>query len=461
MNTNQHTRRHFLRASGITLGLPWLEAFAGAAPSQTPPKRFCAIYFPYGVSLPGEQHEHAKWNWFPSQTGRDFQFSESLKHLAPLRDQVSILGGLHHPHMAGGGGHDSGDTFLTGAALRNGNLKNSISLDQVMAKQLGGDTRFSSLVLSTDGGVGIPTRSNTLSYSEDGQPIPSLNRPAFIFERLFGLNKDSIEAQRKGFAVTGSHLDLLLDEARALNAKLGKADQEKLDQYLTSVRQVEQQVQRSADWLDVPKPQVNASGLTLDADDNTPKELIRTMLDLLVLAFQTDATRVATFSSGTEGQGLPIPELGISQSRHELSHHNGDPGHMEKLTQSDTFAVEQFSYFLTRLAETKDLDGRPLLDTTMALFGSGMAYGHSHGNANLPLVLAGGASCGLKHGSHVDLNQGHFAGYRLDDPREHYRLCGRPANSDAHMSNLLLTMAQKMGVETDRFGDSTRDLELG
>lgn len=134
---------------------------------------------------------------------------------------------------------------------------------------------------------------------------------------------------------------------------------------------------------------------------------------------------------------------------------------MEKLTQSDTFAVEQFGYFLSRLAETKDLDGRPLLDTTMALFGSGMAYGHSHGNANLPLVLAGGSGLGVKHGRHLDLNQGHFDGYQLDDPGQHYQLCGRPANSEAHLSNLLLSMAQKMGVETDRFGDSNRDLELG
>jgi len=134
---------------------------------------------------------------------------------------------------------------------------------------------------------------------------------------------------------------------------------------------------------------------------------------------------------------------------------------MENLTRSDRFAIEQFSYFLTRLSETKDLDGRPLLDTTMALFGSGMAYGHSHGNANLPLVLAGGTELGLKHGRHVDLNEGHFDGYQLDDPGKHYRLCSRPANSEAHMSNLLLTMAQKMGVESDDFGDSNRTLDLG
>ena len=190
-------------------------------------------------------------------------------------------------------------------------------------------------------------------------------------------------------------------------------------------------------------------------------EYFRTVYDLIVLAFQTDATRVATFSSGIEGQGLPIPELGISQSRHELSHHNGDPGHMSKLTQSDTFSIEQFGYFLKRLKATPDADGKPLLETTMALFGSGMAYGHSHGNANLPLVLAGGAACGIVHGRHIDLNQGHFNGYQLDEPGQHYRLCSRPANARAHMSNLLLTMAQKMGVESETFGDSNGELSLG
>ena len=236
------------------------------------------------------------------------------------------------------------------------------------------------------------------------------------------------------------------------------------NQYLTAVRETEIRTERADAWLDIPRPEIadaDRKRTNRDVPQTQAGEYFRTIYDLIVLAFQTDATRVATFSSGMEGQGLPIPELGISQSRHELSHHNGDPGHMEKLTQSDTFAVEQFSYFLTRLAETKDLDGRPLLDTTMALFGSGMAYGHSHGNANLPLVLAGGSGCGLKHGSHLDLNQGHFDGYQLDDPGQHYRLCSRPANSDAHMSNLLLMMAQKMGVETDRFGDSNRELELG
>ena len=180
----------------------------------------------------------------------------------------------------------------------------------------------------------------------------------------------------------------------------------------------------------------------------------------MVLAFQTDVTRVATFSLGGEGQAIAIPEIGITESRHQLSHHGGDEGYIEKLTNYDTFAIEQFSYFLSRLEATKDVNGKPLLGSTMALFGSGMSYGHSHGNANLPLVLAGGSDLGLNHGGHLDFNQGHFKGYRLDNPGEHYGLCSRPANADAHMSNLLLLMAQRMGVETDTFADSNKVIEV-
>ena len=433
MNT---TRRNFLRASGITLALPWLESFASAAPSQAPPKRFCAIYFPYGVSTPNEKHEHAKWNWFPSQTGRDFQFSESLKSLSPHRDQVSVLGGLHHPRMAGGGGHDSADTFLTAASLGKGSLKNSVSLDQVMAKQLGGKTRFSSLVLSTDGGVGIPTRSNTLSYSEDGQAIPSLNRPAFIFERLFGLNKDSIDAQRNGLTLTGSHLDLLLDEARSLNTKLGKADQEKLDQYLTSVRQVEQDVQRSAEWLDMPKPQVNASGLTLDADHNTPKELIRTMLDLLVLAFQTDSTRFATYQlasmHGATSIAIKFSQLlGFGNTTHALAHGWDKPGGAEKLGKWDQWQAENLTYFLDKLAAVKEGNGT-LLDNTCVLYGSSNSTTHS--NLNYPLILAGGRNLGLKQGE-----------YRRFD-------------KTVPLSNLYLTLLHRMGLEEKAFADSKGEM---
>jgi hypothetical protein len=232
---------------------------------------------------------------------------------------------------------------------------------------------------------------------------------------------------------------------------------------LTSVREAEIRTQRADAWLDTPLPTISDADkkhCNRDIAAAQAGDYFRTVYDMIVLAFQTDVTRVATFSLGGEGDAFSIPEIGITESRHQLSHHGGDPGYIEKLTLYDTFAIEQYSYFLTRLAETKDVNGKPLLGSTMSLFGSGMSYGHSHGNANLPLVLAGGSDLGLKHGSHVDFNQGHFSGYHLDKPGEHYSLCSRPANTDAHMSNLLLLMAQRMGVQIDRFADSNKVVEL-
>ena len=238
---------------------------------------------------------------------------------------------------------------------------------------------------------------------------------------------------------------------------------------LTSVREAEIRTRRADAWLDTPLPVISEADRTRTNRDiaaTRAGDYFRTVYDLMILAFQTDVTRVATFSLGGEGDAISIPEIGITESRHQLSHHGGDAGYMEKLTMYDTFAIEQFAYFLTRLAETKDLGGKPLLGSTMALFGSGMSYGHSHGNANLPLVFAGGTDLGLKHGSHLDFNKkaASFQGYALGADggltTAHYQLCSRPANSDAHMSNLLLLMAQRMGVEIDKFGDSNQVIAL-
>jgi hypothetical protein len=259
-------------------------------------------------------------------------------------------------------------------------------------------------------------------------------------------------------------LDANLAEVRRLEQKMGAADKGRMEQYLSSVREAEIRTRRADSWLDTPLPAVSdevRKRTNRDVPQTMAGDYFRTVYDLIVLAFQTDVTRVATFSLGGEGDAFSIPEIGITESRHQLSHHGGDPGYMEKLTKYDTFAIEQFSYFLSRLSETQDLNGKPLLNTTMSLFGSGMSYGHSHGNANLPLVLAGGSDLGLRHGAHLDFNQGHFKGYQLDKPGEHYSLCSRPANPNAHMSNLLLLMAQRMGVETDKFGDSNQVIELG
>jgi len=434
MKSWQIKRRTFLRATGISLALPWLDAMAAPGRSgNAAPKRFCGMFFPYGVSLPKADDEGAEWHWFPKGEGRDFQFNRSLEVLEPMRDQVTVLGGLSHPLMRKHGGHDSGDTFLTGAELKPGELKNSISLDQLAARQLGKDTRFPSLVLSSDGGVGIPTRANTISYNHRGQPVPSLNRPAIVFERLFGMNQDSIEAQRRGLKRTGSHLDLLMDEAKRLNRRLGKRDQEKMEQYLTSVRQVEQQVERSAGWLDVPKPNVNASGLSLDADDNTPGELIQTMLDLLVLAFQTDSTRFATYQFGSMHGAISIagkfPQLlGYANHMHGLAHGARKKGGAEKQGQWDRFLAGRLQYFLDRLASVPEGEGT-LLDSTLVHYGT--SNSQTHNNTNYPLIVAGGKAMGFQHGQFLRFG------------------------SDTPLSNLHFTMLQKLGVKTKSFADST------
>lgn len=428
------SRRRFLRASGITLALPWLEAFAAPKAGAAAPRRFCAIYFPFGVSLPGQDSPDAKWNWFPHTTGKDYQFNESLQGLAPYRDQLSILGGLQHPLVVKSGGHSSADSFLTGAAMNPASLQNSVSVDQIVASHAGNATRFPSLTMSSDGGVGLPMTATTLSFNKNGDSVPALNRPAFIFERLFGMNRDSIEDQRKGLAATGSHLDMLLDDARALNARLGKSDQDKLDAYFTSVRQLEERVERSAQWLTVPKAKVNATGLTLDADAETPRELIHTMLDLIVLAFQTDTTRAATYQLGSMGNTVNFKFsqiLGFGDTTHGLAHKWNKPGGAEKLGKWDQWQADNLAYFLGKLAAIQEGDGT-LLDNTTVLYGSSNSY--THANVNYPLVLAGGRSMGLRHGSYQRFDAG-------------VPLC-----------NLYLTLLHRMGIETGSFGDSNGEL---
>ena len=439
-------RRHALKALGSFIALPLLDCMKSLrAAEPVTPKRSVFIYIPNGVNTLDYQI---------TAPGKDFAFSRTLKPLEKHRHAVTPISGLHHP---GGLGHHHNcqKIWLTGGKLGPSD-RNTISVDQRMAEVTAPHTRFHSLEISNKG--------ESLSWTADGIRLPGMSRCKQIFAHLFEEPKNGTAAQRRALRRKASVLDANLTEVRKLEKNLGSEDKGRLEQYLTSVRETEIRTERADAWLDVPRPEIAAADrkrTDKDVPQTRAGDYFRTMYDLIVLAFQIDATRVATFSSGLEGQGIPIPELGISQTRHALSHHNGDPGHMEKLTQSDTFAVEQYSYFLSRLAETKDLNGKPLLDTTMALFGSGMAYGHSHGNANLPLVLGGGAGLGIKHGRHLDLNQGHFDGYDLTNHRGHYTLCSRPANADAHMSNLLLAMAQRMGVESGQFGDSNRCLDLG
>jgi len=444
-------RRHALRAMGTCISLPMLECMTPlrAAEPISSPRRSAFIYLAYGTH---------SLNYQITTPGKDYEFSRALKPLEQHRDVITPISGLHHP---GGLGHHHGcgKVWLTGGRL-GPSERNTISVDQKMAELTAPHTRYASLEMG--GG-------NSLAWTSDGVRLPAMGRCDEIFASMFGEPEGGKAAQRRNLRRKASVLDANLDEVRHLEQRLGAADKGRLEQYLNSVREAEIRTRQADAWLDTPLPDIDG-----DVRDRTNRDIsqkaqardyFRTVYDLIVLAFQTDVTRVATFSMGGDSTGGsdgggPIPEIGITQTRHGLSHHGGDPVYIEKLTQYDIFAYEQFSYFLTRLAETKDLNGKPLLDSTMALFGSGMAYGHGHGNANLPLVLAGGSAMGLKHGSHIDFNQGHFDGYQLDQPGEHYRLCTRPANADAHMSNLLLMMAQRMGCEIDRFGDSNSVIEV-
>jgi len=436
------SRRHVLRGLGATIALPMLDCMrplrAAAAPGA---KRAVFIYLPNGVNTLDYQI---------LQTGADYRFSKCLKPLERHRAEITPISGLHHPN---GLGHHHGcqGIWLTGAEIGQGK-RNSISVDQLIAEKMAPHTRFPSLEISDTG--------RSLAYNRDGISLPAETKPGEVFKRLFEAPAGGAEKERESLRRRGSVLDAVLDEAHDLERRIGSEDRGRLDQYLTAVREVEIRTERADGWLDVPRPTIaeaDRQRITRQVSQNAPGDYFRTMYDLMILAFQTDVTRVITFSSGDEGKGLPIPELGINQTRHALSHHNGDPDQLARLTQSDAFNFEQFAYFLDRLAETNDADG-PLLDSTVALYGSGMAYGHSHGNANLPTVVAGGRKLGLKHGKHVDFNVGHFDGYALGEDgvlqNTHYGICSRPVNSEARLSNLLVTLAQKMEVETETFADS-------
>ena len=433
-------RRHMLRGMGTSIALPLLECMIPLRASERveTPKRSAFIYLANGVH---------SLNYQITTPGKDYQFSRSLAPLEPFRDVITPISGLHHPGSLGHH-HNCIDIWLTGAKI-GASERNSISVDQLMARVAGENTRYPSMEIALTGGG--------LAWTGDGVQLPAMRRCSEIFSSLFEEPKGGIAAQRRALKRKASVLDANLEEVRKLERSIGAADKGRLEQYLNSVREAEIRTRRADQWLDTPLPEVaeeDRRRTNRDIPKTQAGDYFRTVYDLIVLAFQTDVTRVATFSLGGEGDAFAIPEIGITESRHQLSHHGGDPGYMEKLTNYDTFAIEQYRYFLEKLQETPDLNGKPLLGTTMSLFGSGMCYGHSHGNANLPLILSGGTDIGLQHGSHLDFNQGHFEGYQLDDPGKHYSLCSRPANPDGHMSNLLLLMANKMGVETDKFGDS-------
>lgn len=427
-------RRTLLKAAGVSMALPWMEAMGAPAATQQLPRRMCGILFPFGIAMPKDDAEDRQWGWFPTGSGTDYQLTNVLKPLEPLMDDVSIFSGLSHPRCRAMNGHDTGDTFLTANNLAPVTYQNTISLDQLVAKKIGDQTRLSSLTLSTDGGVGPRTRTTTLSYTEKGQPIPALSDPEQIFNRLFGQDGAS-KKDRARLQNSGSILDLVLDQSKSLNRNLGVADQRKLSEFETSVRETELRVERARQWLDIPLPEVDRDALTLDATTEAPKEYLKVIYDLQFLAFQTDLTRVSTYQIGSYGpsRARTFPgAIGLKPDWHGLAHAAGKKGGPENIGRFDQFLAENLAHFLTRLKETPEGDGS-MLDRTLVLYGS--SNSRTHQNNNYPLLLAGGGQLGLKHNQFLQFND------------------------KTPMSNLFVSMLHALGVEQEAFVDSTGRLE--
>ena len=432
----QLNRRSFLQGTGVALALPWMECMGQDASVKKTPKRLASVYFPFGVSLPSEKSEYADWNWFPEESEGTFRFRKSLESLEPLRDQITVLGSLSHPAGRKMGGHDTGDIFLTGASFRGADYRNGISLDQYISAYVGQQTRFGSLVMSSDGGVGEPTRATTLSFTAQGRPIPALSSPRQIFDRFFGAGDASSKAQRRKLQNTGSMLDLVLENSRSMKKRLGRQDQQKLEDYLASVRDIEQRVNRSTAWLDIPKPEIAEDAVNLAVDQSLPVEYMQAMYDLIFLAFQTDSTRVATYMLGQVAGATTIANafpacLGLQGNWHGLAHGAGKGDGAEKLGRFDQLLTNQLSSFIQRLSETQEYDGS-LLDNTLVFYGS--SNSKTHNNSNYPLILAGGKSMGFKHNQFL-----------------------KPG-ANVPLSNVFVTLLDAMGIPHEGFADSTGEL---
>jgi len=442
-NNGQISRRQVLRGLGATIALPALDCMAGISGPSTP-KRSVFLYIPNGVNT---------LTWQIEKAGADYQLTKPLQALERHRADITPISGLHHP-MVVGKHHNCEKVWLTGANVPGdgGAFRNTVSADQLIAETIGAATRFPSLEMAVEG--------PSLAWSKDGIQIPAERSTQQIFNMLFGVEKDGKETIRRRLSRRGSILDLVAEDAKRVKDRLGSGDRSKLDEYLTAVRQVEERTRRADEWLNVPKPVVaaaDAARLQRKLSMAEAGAYYRLFYDLMVMALRTDSTRVITCGICGEGNGGGIPDIGILQARHGLSHHNGDPEQLRRLTQTDTFLVEQLSYFLDQLKAHQEED-RTLLDTTQVLWGSGMAYGHSHGNANLPTILAGGKALGYKHGTHVDYNLPKIGKYDVSNATEHYKICSRPVDGDARLSNLLLTMVQRVDVKADKFQDSVKPI---
>lgn len=414
------SRRSFLRSSGVSLALPLLEAmtpaFAGRAPAGTMPRRMVCVMTSMGV---------LQRYYLPAKRGRDYESTPYLDLLREHRSTMTVISGTSHPGVAGN--HFSESSFLSCAPGCGGaNFKNSISVDQLAAEEIGDLARFPSLVLR----VGRE-HNGLISQTRDGVPIPPEHKPSVLYRRLFfqGTPQEvegHIEELRRG----GSILDFVQEEAKGLQRGLGARDRERLDQYFTSVRDLEQRLQHSEAWERKPKPVPSVAAPTDIPDDAEIEGQTNLMYDMVRLALETDSTRIVSLYLNPLVVTANIP--GITAETHSLTHHGNDE---EKIAQCRKIEEVQFrclARFLSGLSGTSE-KGRALLDNTMVLYGSNLSNANAHDTTNLPILLAGG---GFRHGSHLAFDRVH----------------------NTPLANLFVTMLQALGIEKDKFASSTGTL---
>jgi Protein of unknown function (DUF1552) len=431
-------RRAFLRGAGATLALPLLDAMTPALAAEiVRPIRMAFIEVPNGIMMD---------KWTPATEGANFALTPILEPLAKFRDRMLLLSGLDQNQSKAlatevGGDHPRACTaWLTGAHAKmtsGADLRAGISVDQVAAREFGKYTQLASLEVGLESPevVGACESAygcayyNTISWRNETTPLPMENRPRAIFERLFG-GAGSTDAKVR--LVYRSVLNAVAEDVRRLRGKLGAADRGKIDQYLDAVRDIERRIQlaEAQGGRDRPQPALPISV------PQTFSDYYKLMADLMVLAWQTDMTRVCTFQVGHEMSGRAYPELGFGDAHHSVTHHQGDPDKIARVVQINIFHTKMLAYYLDRLRSTADGDGS-LLDHALVLYGGALSDGNLHLYTDLPLLLVAGGVAGIKGGRHI----------------RHPR--GTP------MGNLLLTMLDKANVtRVERFGDSTGRLEL-
>jgi hypothetical protein len=445
-------RRTFLRGLGVSVALPFLECMlpsvtkaASMAPVNGTPRRLVFMYLPNGAEME---------SWTPKSVGDKFDLSPTLAPLQPVRQQVSVLSGLAHVQARalgdGAGDHARANScFLTGVHARKtagADISVGVSADQVAALQIGKNTRLPSMELSCetnlrqagscDSGYACAYQNN-LSWRNENSPMPAIGDPRLVFERLFSTNEedpDLVAGRALRESCRSSILDVIAADAKAFQKNLGATDRHKLDEYLTGLRETEVAIQQEAKFkaaqVSKPKPPMEKpEGIPTEFPDH-----IKMMYDLLALAMQSDSTRIATMMVQHEGSNRPYPFIGVTDGHHDLSHHGGSPEKKSKLAQINKFHIEQISYFLQKLQGMKEGFGT-VLDNSMIVIGGAIADPQAHQHHDLPVLLCGGGGGTLKPGRHV-----------------HYE-------KETPMTNLFLSLFDRVGVKADKLGDSTGRLE--